>query len=83
MPLFKNVQLFAIVIPGVYPLQLVTVTDSHIRAKRIVRFMRDDMGSELPKIKPVNSFYPDDMADADNAWLESYRRFITQENKGK
>jgi len=83
MPLFKNVQLFAIVIPGVYPLQLVTVTDSHIRAKRIVRFMRDDMGSELPKIKPVNSFYPDDMTDADNAWLESYRRFITQENKGK
>lgn len=83
MPLFKNVQLFAIVIPGVYPLQLVTVTDSYIRAKRLVRFMRDDMGSELPRIKHVNSFYPDGMTDADNAWIESYRRFITQENKGQ
>lgn len=81
--MFNNVQLFAIVIPGVYPLQLVTVTDSHVRAKRIVRFMRDDMGSELPRVKHVNSFYPDDMTDADSAWIESYKRFIRDENKSK
>ncbi len=81
--MFNNIQLFGIVIPGVYPLQLVIVTDSHVRAKQIVRFMRDDMGSELPKIKPVNSFYPDDMTDADTAWIESYKRFIRSENKSK
>ena len=71
--------LYGVIIDGVHPRQLVTVSDSAGRAGDLAAHLRKAIpdGAEFVTVEHVDSFYPPEFTDADSAWLaaaDAFRR---------
>lgn len=62
--------LFAVVVGGVYPPQCVTVTERESSAKALSDHLNRTLRNVVT-VEKVDSFFPDGMANADSAWLDA------------
>ena len=70
-------KLYGIVIGGVFPPQLVTVTDSEKLAGDGAAYLNKAVG-DWAHVERVDSFWPEGFVEADHAWLRHYDKFLSE-----
>jgi hypothetical protein len=67
--------LFAVVVGGVYPQQCVTVMERESSAKALAEHLNDKIRNVVT-VQNVDSFFPSGMTDADPAWLAATTAYM-------
>ena len=71
--------LYGVIVDGVHPRQVVTVTDDYDRAQALSAHLNKTVRN-VTTCEAVDSFYPAGMCDADETWLKVAREW-QQQNK--
>lgn len=67
--------LFAVVVGGVYPPQCVVVWDRESSARALSEHLNVTV-RDVTEVRPVESFFPRGMTDADSAWVQATSAYL-------
>ena len=68
-------QLYAVVVGGVYPPQCVTVWDVKAKAQALADHLNATI-QNVVTVQDVESFFPSWMTDADSAWIKAADSYL-------